>query len=191
MKRLPWGLILGLVCAGGIWLHFHDVSVRQTALLSLRDDSLKAVSSRLDAAEHARADADEHARRTIQVLQDSIDWQQLRRDSLQAVFTVDLMELRASLPPGQRIYVDNLDRNQKALTAASEAVIAALTVQRDSALTGWARADSAAGAEKALREKWEGEALAWRKRAAPGLLEQARRGLPWLAAGLLLGLILR
>jgi hypothetical protein len=188
--KLPWWGWGVAVILAVFWFRAHDAQIRAESKLLATRDSLIVQREALFRSEHLRAAADKEARANLTLREDRIAWAELRRDSLNAVEAVARAELRAVLPPTLLPQFDALTRVEALHDTAADSIMADLKAQRDTALAGWNRADSAASRWAAISQGWEAQSAAWEKRARPGMLEQARRGLPWLAAGLVAGLLL-
>lgn len=160
--RIPWGT-MGIIAAVVIWLVMHDRQVRAETLLKQRDDSLVVVTNALKNVDRLRLEADARAQIAYARLQDSIDVRQLRRDSLNAVLDVARATFRGTLSKVQVPIFDNLVSNERQVKETSDSIIGDLRAQRDSALAMYHRADAAAASFKALSDKWETQATAWRK----------------------------
>ena len=191
-KLIGYGLALvaGL-WAWQCWLPAHDKARDETRQLRERDAVLVSLTDTVE-------------RLTIlyytQRQQDSLSLDSLRRqvvvatvvaDSLKTAGVVRYVELRGAIEPSLRPILDSLQSTHALTLAAKDSVIGSLRgaiaihdaaqLVTDSVIATQGRALTAA------LEQRDG----WRERASPGLIEQARKGLPWMAAGALVVLILR
>lgn len=196
MKSLPRWALTGTMLTlalflGQCWLSRHDAERDKVAALRAGDVVADAVADTAQRLAAHYADQRQRDSVTIMSLNASIVSDSILYDSLKTAGVVRYIELRGALEPSLRPLLDSLQSAHMLAVAAQDSIIgslhgvvAILEAERlvsDSLLQTQGRALIDALAQR------DG----WKHRASPGIIEQARRGLPWMAAGALLVLVLR
>lgn len=180
-----------VIIAAMFWLKGRDAERDRTAALRERDavaDSLVTVSAHY----HARYDSIRRVTDSLLynvVIQAAAD--SARADSLHIIEVARYIELRGALPELYRPMLDSLQMLHAQQVAALQSVIDGYRLQYQTLLN---ERDVADGLLQTLNVSIKDMTEArdgWRRKANPGVLEQVRRGLPWLAAGAIVVLVLR
>ena len=189
LKRLDVGLVLVLLAVGWLWLRTHDAKVRAEALSAARADSVVAALAVQDSVYGAYVRMDSAYTGEIIKLQDSLQMQYIRLDSvrLDSRRLVDSILTLENLPPIVRVVVDTL-------IAEADACHAALGNCSGTLLLWERRVDLCTDQLATCRFQRRGYAdlyLEAQKASKPSIFKRLEIALPFMGAATILTLLIR